>query len=137
MELIVQPTDDPTRFSWTIVYAEAAGQRQERAYELVVRDADKGMYAIDEKSGIIIPTTLIESTLYSSFEVQGVRINTRESLVHAGTAQEAIEVEMISGSTDSLETSGGKDAVPEVRSVALRSLQRATMKRVPEKPAQP
>ncbi len=137
MELIVKPTDDPARYQWTIIYAEANGTKQERAYELVVRDAEKGRFAIDEKNGIIIPATHLDGALYTSFEVQGTRINTREKLEHFATPDELLSVEMISGSSENAEPSGGKDAVPEVRSVVPRSLQRATLKRVAEKPSTP
>lgn len=129
MELIVAATDDPARYAWTIVYAENNGQRQERKYELIVRDAAKGQYAVDEKNGIIIPSTLLDGTLYSSFEVQGTRVNTRMKLESPGTDEQRITVEMISGSVQSAESSGGKDGVPEVLSVIPRSLQRATLQR--------
>jgi len=129
MELIVAATDDPTRYAWTIVYAETNGQRQERKYELIVRDAANEQYAVDEKNGIIIPSTLLDGTLYSSFEVQGTRVNTRMKLESPGTDEQRITVEMISGSVQSTESSGGKDGVPEVLSVIPRSLQRATLTR--------
>jgi hypothetical protein len=137
MELIVAPTADPQRFTWTVVYAELDGKRQERAYELVVRDTEKGQYAIDEKNGIVIPATLFDSALYTSFEVQGVRINTREALENAGTPEECIRVEMVSGSAQQPEITGGKDAIPEVRSVVARTLQRATLKRRPPEVPKP
>lgn len=134
-ELIIAKTDDPARFSWTIIYAED-GNRQERAYELIVRDAAKGLYAIDEKNAIVIPATLLDATLYTSFEVMGTRINTREKLEHFGTPDERITIEMVSARSDNPETSGGGQA-PEVKSVIPRSLQKATLTRLPPKPAEP
>lgn len=130
-ELIVKPTDDPARWQWTIIYDGAAG-KQERAYELIVRDAAKGRYAIDEKQGIVIESALIGDTMFSQFVVQGNRITTREKLEGAGTPAERISVEMITTLDGKPETSGGKEGIPEVHSHRPVSLQRASLTRVEE-----
>jgi hypothetical protein len=128
-ELVVARTDDPSRFAWTIIYDGAAG-KQERKYELIVKDADKGLYEIDEKNGIILPATFIDGALCSRFEVDTAQIATRERLVNPGAPDESIDVEMITATTASPKVSGGGD-VPEVRGYAVRSIQSARLKRVP------
>jgi hypothetical protein len=130
MELIIGPTEDPARWNWTIVYDGAAG-RQERKYQLLVIDAAKGQYAIDEQQGIVLQAQLLEGTLHSFFVVQGVQLSTSERLVNAGTPDEAILVEMVTSRVDRFETSGGKDGVPEVKSHRPQSVQLSRLTRVP------
>ncbi|MBL9148670.1 MAG: hypothetical protein JNM94_08255 [Phycisphaerae bacterium] len=129
MELIVGPGPGPDRFQWTIVYDGASG-RQERPYELVVRDREKGLFAIDEKNGIVIESRFVDDTLFSLFEVEGTRIATRERLMGAGGNAESIEVEMVVTSVGDPAVSGGDGGAPEVRSWAPKSIQRATLRRV-------
>jgi photosystem II stability/assembly factor-like uncharacterized protein len=129
MELIVGPGPSADRYQWTIVYDGAAG-RQERRYELLVRDRAKGLYAIDEKNGIVIESRFLDGALHGLFEVEGTRIATRESLVGLGGNAEAIEVEMVVTSVGDPSVSGGDGGAPEVRSWAPKSIQRATLRRV-------
>jgi hypothetical protein len=134
MELKIAATDQPNRFQWTVIYDGSTG-RQVRAYELVVKDAARGEYAIDEKNSIVLDARLLNGTLYSHFLVEGTRIATRERLEGDGTAEgPRIEVEMIV-TRDAEATSTGKaDGVPEVLSWMPRSIQRATLRRVPAAP---
>ncbi len=132
-ELIIAPTDRPDRFQWTIVYSGESG-RQERKYELVVRNAERGEYAIDEKNGIILDARYLAGGLHSHFSVQGTRITTRERLEGFGTPDEAITVEMIVLLEEGVTLTGGKagaaeGALPEVRTWMPRSVQRATLRR--------
>ncbi len=74
MELIVKPTDDPNRYTWTIVYDGPPG-RQERPYHLDVVNAARGKYVVDEGNDVRLPCTLFYGdTLVSSFEVEGARL---------------------------------------------------------------
>lgn len=130
MELLIAPTEDPARWTWTIVYDGAAG-RQERKYQLLVIDAAKGQYAIDEQQGIVLQAQLLDGTLHSFFVVQGVQLSTSERLVNAGTPDEAIMVEMVTTRVDRFETSGGKDGIPEVKSHRPQSVQLSRLTRVP------
>ncbi len=128
MELKVVKTDDPSKYDWTIIYDDGKN-RQERPYQLVVKDAAKCSYEIDEKNGIVLPTTLIGGTLYSAFDLEGVRLISRDQLVG-----DAIETEIITMSTKQLVETGGKagDAeaqVPPVTGVPVVSVQRATLKK--------
>ncbi|MBI1190749.1 MAG: hypothetical protein GC200_08745 [Tepidisphaera sp.] len=130
MERVIAPTQTPGRWQWTIIYDGAAG-RQERAYELVTDDAGKGLYTVDEKNGIRIPSRYIDGVLYSTFEVQGSRIGVRQWLVDAGTPAARMEVELATESLEAPSVSGGGEA-PEVRSWTPVSVQRATLRPVGE-----
>ncbi len=129
MELIIAPTSSQDRFTWTIVYDGAAG-RSERPYELLVRDAAKGEYAIDEKNGIVLASRYFDGGLYSHFLVAGTRLVTRERLEGAGTADERITVEIITSLDDQSVTTGGENGAPEILSWSPRSIQTATLRRV-------
>lgn len=133
MELVVAPTDAPDRFTWTIIYDGSAG-RQERKYTLVVKDAAKGEYAIDENNGIVLDARLLAGGLYTQFLVQGSRISTRYRLENAAApdAPPHIAFELLTFIEDQPGISGGKDNIPEVRSWAPASIQQAKLKRVAE-----
>ena len=128
MELKIAKTDDPAKYEWTIIYDDGKN-RQERPYQLIVKDATKGLYEIDEKNGIVLPTTLIGGNLYSAFDLEGVRLVSRDQLVG-----DAIETEIITMSTKQLVETGGKVGdveaqVPPVTGVPVMSVQRATLKK--------
>ncbi len=128
MELVIEPTDDEKVWSWTVIYDGAAG-RQERPYTLVIRDAERGEYAIDEQQGIVIPARLLGGGLYSQFDVQGARITASYRLEGSG-AERRLAVEMLTTRADREETSGGKDGIPSVVSRVPLSLQRAELRPV-------
>ncbi len=128
MELKIAKTDDPNTFQWIIIYEGAQG-RQERPYMLIVKDAAKGQFAIDEKNGIIIPSQHLDGVVYTQFSVQGNRIWTREELVGAGMPDERIAVE-IGTIDDSAVTKSGGGEVPEVSSWTPLSVQRGELRRV-------
>ncbi len=128
MELIIAATDAPDRFTWTTIYDGPPG-RQERAYTLIVKDAAKGEYAIDENNGIVLQARLLDGGLYTHFMVQGSRIATRERLEDAGTAAERISVEMVTTIDERAGSTGGKDSAPEVKTWTPVSIQKATLRR--------
>ena len=128
MELIVGKPDAATgRGKWTIIYAGDSG-RQERPYELVVRDAAKGRYAVDEKQGIVIEMTLLDGGLYGQFTVMGNRISVSYRLEGAGKPAERLVVELVTTRVDD-EVEFGGGAVPKVTSAVPVSVQRAVMTR--------
>ncbi|MBL9121610.1 MAG: hypothetical protein JNL80_17010 [Phycisphaerae bacterium] len=150
MELVVgelsspQVPSEPAACEWTILYRGGAvtapsteSPVQERRYRLLVRDAAKGEFAIDERNGIVIEARLLNGALYSHFVVQGTRITTREKLEGVGTKDERIEVEMLVTRDELAVVSGGVESVPEVRSWVPRSIQRATLRRSPMKSPDP
>ncbi|TVQ63044.1 MAG: hypothetical protein EA379_04530 [Phycisphaerales bacterium] len=126
-ELRVGPTDDPDRFTWTIIYGEGE-LRQVRAYELMVVDRALGRYAIDEKNSIVIDVLLVEfddeSSLRTIFEVGDVRIVASYTLRDG-----ALEMEFSTYGVDAANVSGGEGDIPEVRSYTLRAAQRGVLRR--------
>jgi hypothetical protein len=137
MELVVgERTGD--RLPWTVIYAGAAG-RQERKYELVVRDAAKGRYAIDEKQGIVIEMASLGEGLYGHFEVEGMQLSVAYRPEFGGGEGEgkgkvgvptAIEVEIVTTRADGVTVTGGANGGPEVRTFAPVSVQRARLVKV-------
>lgn len=127
MELKITKTEDPSTYGWTIIYDDGKN-RQERPYQLVVKDAAKGAYEIDEKNGIVLPCTMIGGSLYSAFDLEGVRLVSRDRLVG-----DAIETEIVTMSTKQLVATGGKADDPEARvppvtGVPVVSVQRAVLR---------
>ncbi|WP_452597757.1 hypothetical protein [Pontimicrobium sp. MEBiC01747] len=77
MEFHLQPTDSVGKYKYTIVYI-MEGNRQERKYNLITKNAAKGDYIVDENNGILLDAKQIGNTLYSMFEVQNNLITTTE-----------------------------------------------------------
>jgi hypothetical protein len=124
MEIEIAATDDPKRFGWQIVYVDG-DKRQLRPYELIVVDAAKGRYVIDEKSSIKIDACFIEGALFIQFRVQS-------SLITASYRVEGGEMilEMVSADAARATESGGENGVPKVTSNRITGVERATLRRV-------
>lgn len=131
MELDVAPTEDASRFRWTLIYDGAAG-RQERPYTLLMRDAAKGMYAIDEGNSIVLEARLIDGTLYTHFLVQGNRITTRQRLESDGTGAR-IDVEMVTTIDDKGTETGNAQGAPAVKTWTPVSVQKAVLRKLDER----
>lgn len=125
MTLVIGPTKDPNRFTWTVIYSNGS-DTQERPYELVALDAAKGEYEIDEKNGIKLPATLLGGALRSAFTVQGVDVVTTERLERTPDGDRLVS-EMLS--TREPKETGGVNGVPPVTVKTRMSLQRAELKR--------
>ncbi len=128
MELHVAATESRDRFTWTIVYGEGE-QRQERPYELIVKDAAKGLYEVDEKNSIRLPMALLDGAFYCNFEVEGSILNATYRLEGRGTSDERIVIEIVSLAT-TVERTGGEDRAPEVRTRMPATLQRGVLRRL-------
>lgn len=122
--------DPKPRRPWTIVYEGDQG-RQERKYHLVVRDADKGVYEIDERNSIVLPATLVGDSLVCPFEVGGVLLVSTYRFEAAGEGpdDDRIVFEIISVGIRAHDVSGGKDGVPEVKGFPVSSVQRSVLRR--------
>jgi hypothetical protein len=78
IERITEPTGVPGEMSWTLIYRDANGE-QVRPYTMRADPAVTGRYILDENNGILISNYLQGGNLlYSDFEVQGIRLRTRE-----------------------------------------------------------
>lgn len=127
-ELVIRPTADPMRYEWTLIYDGKTG-RQERAYTLVVKDAAKGAYEIDEGQGIILPATLLGDLLTSSFDVMGNRIDATYEL-RTSAHGTSMEMRLVTKKSADAITTGGKDGVPDVTAWTPISLQTCTLRRI-------
>jgi hypothetical protein len=124
MELVIAPTAASDRYRWTIIYDGAAG-RQERNYELVVRDKAAGVHAIDERNGIVLETRELGGAIFSWFSLGGANVIVREQLLRDDDG-ERIDVELITALDRDTVTTGPNG---EVRSLAPVSVQRASLRR--------
>lgn len=124
MELHVALTEEPSRVSWRIVYGEGE-TRQARDYALVVRDAVKGDYAIDENDGTVLDAQLVDGVLWSHFVVAGRRIVTRHALRRDADG-DFLEVEMASTGEAAGRTTG---ADAQIRTWQVETAQSARLRR--------
>jgi hypothetical protein len=121
MDFEVAKTDEPDRYRWVIQYQ---GQPK-RNYELVVRDAEKGQYAIDEKNTIVIPAQYVAGDLISVFSVMGNHLAFRYRMVG-----EEIVLDVIMTKVAPTGKTGGEGRIPTVSHYGVRNVQRATLERV-------
>jgi hypothetical protein len=78
MERITEPTENPDEYTWTIIY-RGPGFEQVRPYTILADRTTPGRYVVDEHNGILLPSYLVDGNiLVSEFEVQGIRLLTRE-----------------------------------------------------------
>lgn len=123
MEVTIRPVPGRANYDWITVYNKdtLAGKRP---YALLVKDAEAGHYAIDENNNIVLDAYLLGGKLFNSFEVQG------QLLVCTYEMQgENLVFEVIAGPTTPVATTGGGEAVPEVKSFKVNVMQRAVLKR--------
>jgi hypothetical protein len=76
MELIIKPTEDPKKFSYTLAYI-VSNKRQEQKYTLIVVDPEKGLYDLDENNGVVLRANYMRQTLFSTFELNNRILNSR------------------------------------------------------------
>jgi len=74
MELIIAPTEDPKKFSYTLAYI-VSKKRDERKYTLIIVDQEKGLFDLDENNGIVLRANYMRQTLFSTFEVNNRILN--------------------------------------------------------------
>jgi len=122
MALRIAPTEDPNVFVWAIRY----GEEPVRDYRLHVRDRERGEYAIDEGSSIVIPAWLVGGELITIFAVSGSRLTIRYRM-----RGEAIRFEALSAPSAAAGATGGEGGVPAVETFRPTVLQRATLRLAP------
>ncbi|MBC8755534.1 hypothetical protein H2O64_12725 [Kordia sp. YSTF-M3] len=74
MELIIAPTEDPKKYSYTLAYI-ISKKRDERKYTLVIVDQAKGLFDLDENNGVVLRANYMRQTLFSTFEVNNRILN--------------------------------------------------------------
>jgi len=127
MELHILPVPDSGNFTWTLIYGEDR-EAGKRPYELVTLNAEKGLYAIDEKNSIQMEAYLLGGKFYQWFEVQG-------SLITTATWLEGEELiwELLSGSIEPVSITGAQEVdgeeIPPVKTFPVKIVQRARLKK--------
>lgn len=119
MVVVIARTDDPTRYDFRLRY----GGQELRLYQLVVRDAQTGQYAIDERNGVVLPATYLDGELFSYFSLGGNLLLARYRL-----DGDFLRFDLTStGITPDVETGGGD--VPAVGGHYVQVVQRALLRR--------
>ena len=120
MEFHLNKTDSIGKYVYTIVYI-MDGNRQERLYNLIEIDRDKGEYIVDENNGILLDAKVHDNTLYSIFEVQNNLITTTERFF-----KDHMEFLITFSNTGQKKTSGTEGDTPiEVYSYPVGGVQKA------------
>ena len=124
MELHLLKTDKQQVYQYTIVY-DVPENRQERKYNLIAKDAEQGVYEIDENNGIVLQAKYHQGVLYSLYEVQeNLLITTLRFL------NDTIEFEITFSNKKQLQNSGGSNEnVPLVTSYPITVVQRAKLQK--------
>ena len=122
MEFHINETDSIGKYQYQIVYI-ADGKRQERNYNLITKNEEKGEYVVDENNGILLSAKQFENRLYSVFEVQGNLLTTIETF-----HEDHMIFEIIFSSKKEISASGDvNEDVPEVFSYPVTVSQRAKL----------
>lgn len=126
MQLTIAATPDPAAYQWTITYIDGQN-RQDRRYRLVAVDPERARWQIDEQNSIVLPATLIGSTLICAFDVQDSRIIATYRLTDDAGGP-AIAFDILTVRSAPVAT-GGKDGAPPVQGFEAAGVQRAMLRR--------
>jgi hypothetical protein len=78
-ERIVEPTDNPNEYTWTIIYRGPDFPEQVRPYTILADPDNPGRYVIDEHNGILLASYLLDGNiLVSSFQVPNLHLVARD-----------------------------------------------------------
>lgn len=127
MEMEIKKIEGTRKYTWIIYYGEdrVAGKRD---YELIVVDASKGHYRIDEKNSILIDAYLIGDRLVEWFEVEKTQIMAQTMI-----KGDELIWELFAASAEPVSKTGGQkineEEIPSVSSYGVSSIQRAILKR--------
>lgn len=78
MELEITATDSIGKYNYILKYL--SDQKPDiRNYHLIAKDSSKSRFTLDENNGIKIPTTFVNNSLQSVFQVQSSLLSTKIS----------------------------------------------------------
>jgi len=123
MELRIHPADSAGCYTWRLIYGSAASDN--RPYLLKPVNPSSGHWVIDELDGIMLDQYYFANRLSGSFTVQQSTI-----VNHYWIEDNRMYVEFITLSATPVRTSGGRDDTPSVTSYAVKSYQKAVLKRI-------
>lgn len=118
MEFHLLATDTSQRYVYKLVY-----DGQPRNYNLVEKDTEKGIYAVDENNGIILPSKYIDNTLYSYFQVGENFLNSRLSF-----SENQLEFEILFANMEAKERTW-ESTDYEIYGYPITTVQKAVLKR--------
>ncbi|WP_299520926.1 hypothetical protein [Winogradskyella sp.] len=121
MEFNLHATDSIGYYDYQLVYI-ADGKRQERNYNLIVKDAEKGEYLIDENNGIVLGANFYDNTLYSVFEVESSLLTTIETFY-----KDRMEFKIIFSNLKEKTTNESSEDTPEVSVYPVTVVQKAIL----------
>ncbi len=128
MRLNIHSKDSLNQYEWSIIYGPDE-EKGLRAYELHPKDPENGVWAIDERNGIIIECFLLSNKLFSSYNVAE-----RNFLVSYEKQGDQLIFEISFGPEVNVSSTGGKkmgeEEIPEVKAFKIGGLQRAVLKKV-------
>jgi hypothetical protein len=123
MQLIIKPADSVNTYTWQIIYGDKG--EDNRPYILKPVDTAKGHWQIDERNGIILDQYFIGDRFTSAFTVQNSTI-----VDSYWREEENLIAEFYSIGAKSINTTGdGTNESPKVDSYAIKSYQKAIMKK--------
>ena len=123
MQLNIQPADTLGHYTWQLIYGEQS--EDNRPYILKPVDASKGHWVIDERNGIALDQFWTGPVFSGAFSVQVSTIVNNYKL-----EKDRLIVEFFSLQTKAVRQSGnGTQESPHVDSYAVRSYQKAILKR--------
>ena len=125
MELKIQPTVSPDRYTWVIGYDTLY-----RHYELVIRDSSGRNFSIDEKNGIDINGYLLGNHFICRFEVENQLLECEYTL----RSKDEMAFSIRAGDYQNHWSTGGiqmqSEMVPKVEVYPIAVMQSATLVRV-------
>ncbi|HWI89685.1 MAG TPA: hypothetical protein VNT20_00365 [Flavisolibacter sp.] len=123
MQIIIQPDDTAGQYTWQIIYGDKG--EDNRPYLLKPVDTAKGHWMIDERNGILIDQYWLGNRFSSLFSVQNSTIHDSYWIENNKLIAEFYGI-----STSPITTSGsGTEDVPMVKSYAIRTYQKAILKK--------
>ena len=124
MQLMVQPADTAGHYNWQLIYGSKS--EDSRPYILKPVDTARGHWLIDERNGIVLDQYWTGNRLSGAFTVQGSTIVNSYWL-----EEDRLMIEFFSIGAQSVNKSGGtSEEVPVVESYAIKSFQKAVLRRV-------
>ena len=121
MEFHLKETKSKDKFDYVLIY-----DGKPRNYTLIRKNAEKGLYEVDENNGIILPTKFADNTLFSFFEVQGNLLSSRLEFDKSGMDFEILFCK----TNDKTETGGTDKETPKVFGYPITTVQKAHLNKV-------
>lgn len=123
MELRIQPTDIPGKYTWQIIYGSA--EKDNRPYILAKKDTTGTHWAIDENNGIVLDQFWVANKFCGAFTVMG------NTIVNSyWMEKDKLMVEFYSIAAKPIISTGkGTEESPTVDSYSIGSYQKAVLQR--------